>query len=281
MRQSGVMDGGKGLARAALISIVLLAAWSDPPRAAGKLVIVGGGETLPEIVRRALEAAGGSEARVVVLPQASRSPEAGTASVEMWREAGARHVECIDLADPAASAETVRRANVIWMPGGDQSRLVEALASTPVVEAIRERFPSGAVVGGTSAGAAAMSERMITGRAELDLLLPGTTELVPGLGLWPGVIVDQHFGRRGRFNRLLSAVLDHPDHVGVGIDESTAVIVSGSTFEVAGKGNVMVIDARKARLAAVEAGGRAAATNVSIHVLRAGMRYDLEKGPLD
>ncbi|MBI1853432.1 MAG: cyanophycinase [Planctomycetes bacterium] len=277
----------RGFRLASCISVVALgvlvaprsSASEDAPK--GKLVIVGGGSTTSEIVRRTLEIAGGAKARVVVVPQASALPDAGKASVEMWREAGAARADALDLTNAEAAAKLVASADIIWMPGGDQNRLVAALEPTPIDDAIRQRFRDGAVVGGTSAGAAAMSLRMMTGNGELDSVKAGGTELTAGLGLWPGVIVDQHFGPRGRFNRLLSAILDHPDLVGVGIDPSTAVIVQGSTFEVIGEGNVMVVDARKAKVRRPEASGPIAASAIAIHLLRRGMRYDLDKGPVD
>jgi cyanophycinase len=139
---------------------------------------------------------------------------------------------------------------------------------------IRERYVAGAVVGGTSAGAAVMSDLMITGEADLTGVGRGATKLAPGLGLWPGVIVDQHFLKRQRFNRLFAAVLDQPDHVGVGIDEETAVIVSAGRWEVIGRSQVLVLDARKARNApASDQDARPAAGNVQLHLLRDGMNW--------
>src|SRR5439155_4806352 len=149
----------------------------------------------------------------------------------------------------AAAVKAVESADLIWMPGGDQNRLMEALMPTDVPAAIRARYRKGATVGGTSAGAAVTSTLCLTGEADLDRIRHGTTAVREGLGLWPHVIVDQHFVRRERFNRLLSAVLDRPELVGVGVDESTAAVVIGTTFEVIGSGQVLVIDARKAKSA--------------------------------
>jgi cyanophycinase len=174
----------------------------------------------------------------------------------------------LDLSDAKAGVEQVRRAKLIWMGGGDQNRLMQALSKTGVPEAIREGFRGGAVVGGTSAGAAVMSKVMITGEADLDRIQAGATKTADGLGLWEGVIVDQHAVKRSRLNRLLSAVLDRPELVGVAIDEETAAVVEGARFEVMGKGCVVVVDARKAKK---EAGG---ATGIVTHVLKAGMKWE-------
>ncbi|HEV3260783.1 MAG TPA: hypothetical protein VG013_28270 [Gemmataceae bacterium] len=110
-----------------------------------------------------------------------------------------------------------------------------------------------------------------------DRLSPRADGESAGLGLCTDVIVDQHYIRRSRFNRLLAAVLDHPDKLGAGIDESTAVVVQGREFEVVGRSNVMVIDARKASEAATKDGGPAEADDVALYVLRAGMKFDLDK----
>jgi cyanophycinase len=143
-------------------------------------------------------------------------------------------------------------------------------------EAIRARYQAGAVVGGTSAGAAVLSQVMITGEAQLDRLRRGATQTIDGLGLWPSAIVDQHFVRRQRFNRLLSAVLDRPQLVGVGVDESTAAVVRGRKIEVVGAAQVLIIDARKASVPAGKAGDLSAATGVQLHVLTNGMTFELD-----
>src|SRR5439155_23992340 len=129
------------------------------------------------------------------------------------------------------------------------------------------------------AGAAVMSQIMLTGDSVVGSLTDGI-KTGEGLGLWSGVIIDQHYLRRARFNRLLNAVLDHPECVGVGIDECTAVIVEGRSFEVLGNSNVIVIDARKATRPQGKKGDPEAAANVSLQVLRAGMRFDLDRGLL-
>jgi cyanophycinase len=241
----------------------------------GTLVIVGGGETGPDIVGKTLALAGGSRAIVAVLPQSSAEPDAGDASVKMWQEAGAREAAKVGFQDKAAATAALQRATLIWMPGGDQTRFMKAIAGTGLADVIRQRYRDGAVVGGTSAGAAIMSDAMITGDADLESLTAGKTVLEKGLGLWPEVIVDQHFLKRQRDNRLISAVLDRRTLVGVGIDESTAVIVHGSSFDVIGKSAVVVVDPRGARIDARPDGEVATGQGLTLSVLRAGMNYSL------
>ncbi|MBI3878669.1 MAG: cyanophycinase [Verrucomicrobia bacterium] len=133
----------------------------------------------------------------------------------------------------------VRAAEVIWFPGGEQSRQMAELNRLGLVAAIRERHATGAVIGGTSAGAAVMAKVMITGSPKNAGEVPPLAE---GLGLWPEAIVDQHFVVRKREPRLQAAVKANPKLLGVGIDESTYVVVNGNGFEVSGKSVVIVFD---------------------------------------
>lgn len=258
---------------ALLLMLGIVGEGQDRPK--GKLVLAGGGTTVPAIVETALRLAGGADARVLIVPQASSREDAGEGSRKFWSDGGAKHVEVLQVEDRAAARKAIAEATLIWMPGGDQSVLVEALDDAGLSSAIRERYRGGAIVGGTSAGAAAASATMLTGGADLTRLLADATPTAAGMGLWPSVIVDQHFIARNRFNRLLAAVLDRPQLVGVGIDERTAVVVDGERFEVIGDGQVVVIDARPAERAKSATSQPHAATALRLHVLRAGMSLDL------
>ena len=242
----------------------------------GPLVIVGGGGTGPDIVAKTLELAGGKNAIVAVLPQSSAEPDAGDDSVKMWIEAGAREAAKVAFDDRGAAASALRRATLIWMPGGDQNRFMKAIEGTGLAEIIRERHRAGATVGGTSAGAAVIAEAMFTGDADLKSLTAGATVIAKGLGLWPEALIDQHFLKRQRDNRLISAVMDRPALVGVGIDEGTAVIVRGASFDVVGRSTVVVIDARAAQIDKTAPGGLLSGRGMKLAVLRAGQSYSLK-----
>ena len=191
--------------------------------------------------RKLLDLAGGTNCNALVIHLASSATNHGAPSVDALREAGATRVVAIPESDAAAAHAAVRAADLIWMPGGDQKKLMADLHRLGVVEAIRERFLRGAVVGGTSAGAAVMSKVMIAGDAKEKGSAPMMGE---GLALWPEAITDQHFIKRSREPRLRAAVKLHPELLGVGIDESTYVLVSGNSFEVGGRSAVIVLDAR-------------------------------------
>lgn len=242
----------------------------------GHLLIIGGNGTTDAIDRRAFSAGGGAAGRVVIFPQASELAETGSDAVKRWTEVGFVHAVVADTKDPEAAIRLVREATFIWFPGGDQNRLMKAFENTGIPDAIRARHAGGALVGGTSAGAAVMSRVMITGEADLQSITAGKTETAPGLALIPRAIVDQHFLKRQRDNRLISAVLDHPDLVGVGIDEATAIFVTGNGFEVLGKSSVVIIDARKAAVPATPPGRLSSGRNLALSVLTEGMVYKLD-----
>jgi cyanophycinase len=259
-----------------VLSFLLVVLLPAPARttAPGPLVVVGGGEIGPEIVSRTLALAGGRDAIVAVLPQSSAEPDAGDSSVKMWLDAGAKGAAKLAFSDPEAAGK-LRHATLIWMPGGDQNRFMQAIAGTGLDDVIRERHNAGITVGGSSAGAAILADVMFTGDADLKSITAGATVTAKGLGLWPRVLIDQHFLKRQRDNRLISAVLDRPDLVGVGIDEATAVIVTGSSFEVVGQSSVVVVDARAAKVEKAARGALASGTGMKLSVLRAGQRYSL------
>lgn len=278
-------------AAAAMAETSLASAAQDAPK--GHLFIVGGGPRPAALMERFVELASvAGKARILVLPMASGEAEAtGLEQAQEFVALGAE-AQSLNLSHEQASLETAVRAfddaTGIWFCGGDQSRLTAALKGTPVEARIHARYRAGAAVGGTSAGAAVMSDPMITG----DERRPGgerppsdpenaflTIErdnvvTLPGFGLLPGAIVDQHFVRRKRSNRLLSLVLERPQLVGVGIDESTALVVGpDGLWRVLGSGAAVVYDAREARVAPAGA-HQLAAANVRVHVLPAGSSFD-------
>lgn len=265
---------------------------SAEPR--GSLVIVGGGPRGEAITQKFIALAGGvGNARILVLPMASSLPETGPESVEDFRKHGVAAWTMNLTREQAMDAATTRSldsATGIWFPGGDQTRIMAVLDGTPTAAAIRARFAAGAVVGGTSAGAAVMSAPMITG----DERAPGgvrrdTTQnfitiarqdvvLAPGLGLVSGAIVDQHFLRRRRHNRLISVVLEHPSLLGIGIDESTALVVEpGKRWSIIGESAAIVYDARHATITPSGA-PILGATDVRMQVLPAGSTFDPATG---
>jgi cyanophycinase len=233
----------------------------------GYLFIVGGGPQSAEMVQRFVNLAGGKKAKIVVFAMASSDgKESGEEKAVDLRKLGAdAHAYYInhDEANTDSMQTNMNGVTGVWFGGGDQVLLTKALLGTRVEKAIHDRYRAGAVVGGTSAGAAVMSNPMLTGEerhpggvrppsdsAEHYMTIArDNTELVPGFGMIKGVLIDQHFVRRRRHNRFISAVLDTPPHLGVGIDESTALIVHpDGHWTVMGESAASVYDARHAKL---------------------------------
>ncbi len=263
----------------------------------GSLVIVGGGPIPDAIIARFVTLAGGrGRARILALPMASESADAGEEIVGDFRHLGAE-AERLVLTRSEADAETAARkiaaSTGIWFGGGDQARLMAVLEGTRAEAAIRELYlRGGGVLGGTSAGAAVMSTPMITGderHAGGDRPLPKDSSdafitiarddvvTASGIDVVPGAIVDQHFVRRRRHNRLLSLVLENPRLVGIGIDESTALEVPPEgPWRILGASVAVVYDARGAKI--TPAGATLGTTDVKLSVLPAGSTYDLATG---
>ncbi|HPC83312.1 MAG TPA: cyanophycinase [Thermoanaerobaculaceae bacterium] len=270
------------------VAVVLWAAVAAGQAAApgGHLVLIGGGEKPPEVMRKFVELAGGPAAPIVAIPTASSEPDTGAYYVRLFKEEySCTDVVSLEIRSPADArrpeyVELASRARGIFFSGGDQVRILTALARSPVLAAISAAFARGAVVGGTSAGTACQSPLMITGEGDFSGIRSRSVELWDGLGFFSGVIVDQHFIARQRQNRLFAAILEHPEYLGVGIDEDTAVWVRpDGTFEVLGRSSVMVVDASTAKL------GRQprdtgqdglGAHGVTVHVLLPGEVFDLK-----
>jgi cyanophycinase len=231
---------------------------------------------------------------ILVLPMASASTDSGRSSVKGWEELGGKARALVVNKEEAMRADTsalFRGVTGIWFGGGDQSRLTAAIAGTPVEAAIRSRYQRGAVVGGTSAGAAVMSRLMITGderrfgggRPPSDSSQAFITidrqnvVTAAGFGYIDNAIIDQHFVRRRRHNRLISLVLENPRLVGAGIDESTAIEVRpDGTWKVLGESVVVIYDARKAQ---VGPGTQTlSGSNVQMHILPSGATYNPKNG---
>ncbi len=276
-----------------LLSLALLAALPIPTialggdaQAKGHLVLIGGGEKPPEVMRKFVELAGGKDAPIVMIPTASSEPDAASYYEKLFREEhGCTNAVSLDIrkkadAQRADWTDLARKARGIFFGGGDQIRITNALLGTPVGDAIAAAFASGAVVGGTSAGTACQSERMITGEGSFSQVATRSVELWTGLGFLPsGVVVDQHFIRRQRQNRLLSVILENPDLLGVGVDEETAIWVRpDGTFQVLGRSGVMVFDAKGGRVSRKprDTGQDLLGVHaLKLHLLLPGETYDL------
>lgn len=223
---------------------------------AGKLFIIGGGKRPPALVQAMVDASGLDTAGyAVVLPMASSEPDtAAYYGILQFAELGlpAEKFRAYNFEKgnyPEAAVDSLRGARLIYLTGGDQNRFMDAVLGSPVYEAIHQAYLRGATIAGTSAGAAVMSRRMITGKehkhpeytGDFRTIEADNIEVKEGLGLLPGAIVDQHFIYRMRLNRLISVALEHPGLACIGIDESTAILVEGESATVVGNSQVVLL----------------------------------------
>ena len=257
-------------------------------RSAGALIAIGGAEDKLDkraILREVVEEAGGHSASLLVLATASELPETGPRYRELFRSLGARRVEVLKIAtreDALAvdeeALELLDGATGIFITGGSQLRLASSLGGTQFAEEIRRRHTAGLVVAGTSAGASLLSEHMIAMGDGGSTPRRRLVHLAKGLGLAPNMIIDQHFRRRDRLGRLLTALSYNPEPLGVGIDEDTAAIIEGDVLRVVGSGAVTIVDASGMTFTnsyATTRGQAVAMLGLKLDVLTAGCRYDL------
>lgn len=254
----------------------------------GHLIIVGGGETPAHVQERFIALAGGpGKARIALFPMASTAfdEEAREVMADFRKLNADPHLINLDRKDAGleATLKLLEGFSGYWFLGGDQNRLAATLIGTGALDVIERRYQEGAVVGGTSAGAAVMTSEMLTGKSKADgaglpAIARGAIDVGKGFGFLPGAIIDQHFLKRARYNRLLSAVLDQPQLIGVGIDEETALQVRpDGRWEVLGNSYVKVIDARRSRLTH-DRKSIAAAANIRLHLLPRGSVFDPKRG---
>lgn len=270
---------------AALILLLALPAQAKGPK--GHLVIIGGGKRPASITNTIIELAGGKDAKILGILTASGVQESTAKDIiKSFSDAGAASVVCIaptreQSDDPEYVAKVLDGITGIYFCGGQQNRTVDTLCGTLLHREMEALYQNGAVISGSSAGAAIMSDPMITGRRNdgsdigFNSISANVVNVKKGLGFLKGAIVDQHFIKRSRENRLLSLALDNPQYVSFGIDESTAIAVSnGRDIKVEGESTVMVIEP-SAKSVSTDAQGNYRA-DLKVKLLLAGDTYRIK-----
>jgi cyanophycinase len=254
----------------------------------GFIVPIGGAEDkegTSDILRKFIDVSEGKRARIVIIPTASSLEDTGRRYEKIFRKLGADEAKSLPFAsrEDAGKGEWldyIERATGIFITGGNQLRLTTILGGTAVARAIRRANAHGVTVGGTSAGAAILSEHMIAYGAEGNTPHAGAVTLVPGFGLTNRIMIDQHFRQRDRLGRLLTAIAYNPFAVGVGLDEDTAAFIDHTKkLTVVGAGALTIVDASElghSSIADVSEGKPVTMTNVRLHILAHGASFDLE-----
>jgi cyanophycinase len=244
------------------ISILLISLFSFyvQTQAQGKLFIIGGGKRPPELLQRLIKEANVEKTGyIVIIPMASEEQDSAIyyakkqfVKMGIDRVTGFMMEKGQEL--PQTVIDSIANASLIYISGGDQVRLMSIIGGTPVEKALREVYKKGNVIAGTSAGAAVMSLKMITGVEKknkntteetesrgFEEIIKDNIEIGQGLGFIQNGIIDQHFIKRKRQNRLFAVAIENPNYVCVGIDEATAILVKNGKAEVVGDSQVMVV----------------------------------------
>lgn len=261
--------------RPLLWTLLALGAWSqvqaaDVGPSNGSLVIIGGGLRDEAILERFFELAGGLDSPVVVIPTAGGGDDYG----ENWRglrafkRVGATQLTLLHTrdrqeADSAGFVEPIRQARGVYFTGGRQWRLADAYLNTRTHRELEALLERGGVIGGSSAGATIQGSYLVRGDTSTNTIMMG--DHVEGFGFLRNVGIDQHLLRRNRQFDLLEVIQAHPDLLGIGIDENTAIVVRGDSFDVIGQGYVAIYDSKRM----IEPQG-------SFYFLAPGDRYDLK-----
>ena len=260
----------------------------------GNLIIIGGHEDKngeSEILAKVAERV--ASGKLVVATVGSEEPD------EVWKDykkvfgsLGIKriahlHVESREEALDEKKAKVLDGATVVFFTGGDQLRITSQLGDTPIYQKLQDLYDRGGTIAGTSAGASVMSGTMlVSGGQDGSPKLGDMIRMAPGFGMIHDVIIDQHFAERGRLGRLVAAVSQNPAHLGIGIDEDTAVLVNnGTDFRVLGKGAVYVVDGTETSFSNVaeEKEDRTLSVfDVKLHLLSDGGCFDLkERRPVE
>ena len=280
--------------RCSILGPALLAAFvamtaQTQDAAKGNLIIIGGGGRGPEVMQPIVQLAGGEKSKIVLFPMASELGDTMAAErIADMKSYGAGTVLHLNITRQQAETDSILSlldgVTGVYFGGGDQSRLTRVLKGTKVEKRLHELYRNGAVLAGTSAGAAVMSSLMLTGDqrrptrdSSYNKIEAENIVIAEGFGFVDDAIVDQHFLVRRRNSRLVSVILEHPTKIGIGIDEATAIwIKPDHTFEVLGKSVVIVYNATRSEVQRDSTGYGLRASEIQMSVLRNGSIYDLK-----
>jgi cyanophycinase len=254
----------------------------------GWIVPVGGAEDKEAdtaILKRFIEVSGGKRARIAIIPTASVLSDTGRRYEKIFSRLGVKDAFALPYlkradAEDEGLLKKLDEATGIFLTGGNQLRISAILGGTSVAKAIRRLNAKGVTVGGTSAGAAILSEHMIAHGEGGATPHAGQSSLAPGLGLTNRVVIDQHFRQRDRLGRLLSALSYNPFAVGLGLDEDTAAFIDpDNVIHVTGSDAITVVDPSEIEYSSMPStpvGKAVCLTNVKMHILTDGGLFDLK-----
>ena len=273
---------------------------------AGKLIAIGGAEdkgTNAEygdghggnlnffelgILRRIVEEAGGPLSQIEVITTASTIPyEVGNNYLNAFGKIGCTNIGVMHIrnredAMKPECLERLRLCNGVMFSGGNQLRLSATFGGTDFLKILHKRYRyESFVIAGTSAGAMAMSNVMIYEGNAARAHLKGEVKITSGLGFIDTVIIDSHFEKRGRFNRLAQVVATNPSCIGIGLSEDTGMLLTnGNRLEAIGSGLVIIIDGHNilhSNIADIPDGNPISIENLRVHFCEKGNGYDISE----
>ncbi len=255
----------------------------------GRLIAIGGNEDRANelaVLKRVVKELGKADFKVAVITTASEEPEErGKEYHHVFTSLGAAEIELFKIenrsqANDKKLAKTLDDVDLIFLAGGDQLRLTTILGGTWFLDAVHEHLHAGALIAGTSAGAAVFSDTMIYEGKSQEGLIKGGVLTTSGFGFVENIIFDTHFLDRGRIGRLMQIVTTNPSCIGVGIGEDSGIILKGnSTTEVIGTGQVIIVDGADidhSNIMHIAPGGPIAVENIRVHSLVQGYGYDFK-----
>lgn len=215
-----------------------------------KLMMIGGGKRTTDVLEKfTLETKGD---KILIITWASGEPDASFEATKSdfekvtTKEIFMAAISPLDSKKEEEFLKQLQDASAVYFTGGDQNKITKVLENITLKKALIDKYRKGYIFGGTSAGTAIMSEVMLTGKADLKVIDPEKVETSKGLGLVKHMIVDQHFIKRQRQNRLLSLLTKHKGLYGVGIDEDTALYLeNGKSAKVYGDSQIMIFKPKK------------------------------------
>lgn len=271
-----------------LVYLLIFAAANLISQSKGYLVIIGGVHT-QETSEKFIQLAGGENARIIIIPNAGSNPVYNSElHKKEFEELGAKADYLLftrETADADSNLKKMDWANAVYFLGGDQSDLTRDMLGTKLLQKVYDIYYKGGVIGGSSAGAAVQSEIMITGNELLNKdsssafvsIQKGNIETAKGFGFIKSAIIDQHFLKRKRHNRLITLMCEHPNLLGIAIDEATAIVVyPDDTFEVIGRNQVLVYDPTEAKNIREGKNGNLGITGMKMHLLISGDKFDIK-----
>lgn len=261
--------------------------YSQNPR--GNLFIIGGGKRSDQLMNQLLKVADlKAKDYIAVLPMSSEEPDSAYFYFKKQLSQLTSQPILMFNFDKSTNqnkvlTDSLQKAKLIYISGGDQTRFMGVVRGTPIYDAIHKAYQNGSTIAGTSAGAAVMCQNMITGNQKLETKYTETFDNIrydnletdSGLGLVKNVIIDQHFLKRSRYNRLLTGLVEFPDHVGIGIDESTAIIVTGKKVKVVGESEVIVVRNPK-KITKSPKNNLVSISSLNMSVLTEGQQFNIQ-----